>query len=130
MFTKQVAPYVLMNLPRGALIIFLFFYPAFAAQPYVHMHVFTDSSCGAWVKSSGEEYQAKMTRQIYLHWFRGFVTGHNFANPEDQVQRLPNMETLSLYVEKYCRDNPLHPFTAAAFRLVEELREKPSSQSK
>jgi hypothetical protein len=58
------------------------------------------------------------------------VSGYNFGNPNNQVslQAMPNQETLSLYVDKYCRENPLKPFVSAAFKLVEEVREKPTIQ--
>jgi hypothetical protein len=87
---------------------------------------YEDSSCGAWAQSA----DVKWARAQYLSWFRGFVSGHNFANPDNQahLERMPNEQTLYLYIDKYCRDNPLNPFVSAAFTLVEELRERPASK--
>ena len=81
---------------------------------------YADTSCGAWTRSATRE----AARAQYASWFRGFVSGHNFGNPESQVPmgQMPDDATLYLYIDKYCRDNPLNPFTSAAFRLVEELR--------
>lgn len=92
----------------------------------IAMFSFADTSCSQWVKSANVTWD----RAQYDWWFRGFVTGYNFGNPENQVPlgRMPNSETLYLFVDKYCRDNPLHPFVSAAFKLVEELRELPGSQ--
>ena len=93
---------------------------------------YADTSCGAWTWSANIE----ASRAQYASWFRGFVSGHNFGNPEAQVSmgQMPNDETLYLYIDKYCRDNPLNPFTSAAFRLVEELRQphavKPARKAK
>lgn len=82
---------------------------------------YADSSCGAWARSATSE----SARAQYMSWFRGFVTGYNFANPENQVAmgRMPDGDTLALYIDKYCRENPLNPFVSAAFKLVEELRQ-------
>jgi hypothetical protein len=94
-----------------------------AAQgPKVAVMSFQDTSCGAWSKSTGDEF----TRAQYHSWFRGFVSGYNFGNPAQQVAlgRMPDSDTLNLYVDKYCRENPLQPFTFAAFTLVREIRDK------
>ena len=82
---------------------------------------YQDTSCGAWIKSA----DVKWARAQYYSWFRGFVSGYNFGNPGNQVQleRMPNEQTLSLFIDKYCRENPLNPFVSAGFKLVEELRE-------
>ena len=92
-------------------------------SPPMAIFSFQDTSCGAWVKSGTDE----SARAQYISWFRGFVSGHNFGNPGNQVQleRMPDPATLALYVDKYCRDNPLMPFVSASFDLVREIRERP-----
>ncbi len=93
-----------------------------AAEPQaIELHGFADMSCGAWASSSSDEFQ----RAQYLTWFRGFVSGSNFSDPQNQIsaQQMPSRETIALFVDKYCRENPLNPFTAAAISLVEQLRE-------
>jgi hypothetical protein len=86
---------------------------------------YADTSCGTWVTSAGSEGR----RAQYTSWFRGFVSGYNFGNPDNQVLlgRMPDEQTLSLYVDKFCRENPLSPFVGAAYKLVEELRDLPSA---
>jgi hypothetical protein len=81
---------------------------------------FEDTSCGAWVRS---QHQPQL-RQIYLYWFRGFVSGSNFGSDTHQVplEAMPDFATLSLYIDKHCRENPLQPFVSAALSLVRELR--------
>ena len=83
---------------------------------------FADTSCGAWTKSQ----QDGSMRQIYLYWFRGFVSGYNLGSETKQVpmNAMPDQDTLSLYVDKYCREHPLLPFIGAAFQLVKELSVK------
>jgi hypothetical protein len=92
------------------------------------MFSYADTSCGAWSRSAG----SAAGRAQYVSWFRGFVSGHNFGNPENQVQlgQMPDEETLYLYVDKYCRENPLSPFVSAAYKLVEELRPLSSGPTK
>ena len=88
----------------------------------IAIHSFSDTSCGTWVSSAGNE----VVRDQYLYWFRGFVSGYNYGNPQHQVAlgRLPDPKTLALYVDKYCRHHPLAPFVSAAFDLVKELRDR------
>lgn len=81
---------------------------------------FDDTSCGAWINSQTQP----QFRQVYLYWFRGFVSGNNFGSGTHQVplQAMPDSVTLSLYIDKHCRENPLLPFVSAAFTLVREQR--------
>ena len=112
---------------RSALAALLLASPAVLAQEkLVSVLSYEDTSCGAWVKSAND----KWARAQYHSWFRGFVSGYNFGNRDNQVhfERMPNEETLYLFIDKYCRDNPLNPFISAAFKLVEDLRERPEKQ--
>jgi hypothetical protein len=86
----------------------------------VHMHSFSNISCGQWTESQKEMW----LRQTYIYWFRGFVSGYNFGSELYEVtnNRLPDNPTLALYVDKFCRENPLQDFISAAFPLVKELR--------
>lgn len=54
---------------------------------------------------------------------RGFVSGYNAGSNDRTVplDAMPNQETLALYIDKHCRENPLSPFFGAAFTLVEEI---------
>ncbi len=108
---------------RLAVVLLLSLLPfvASAESDRVAIFDYDDSSCGAWVQSAGSE----MGRAQYHSWFRGFVSGYNFGRSDNQVplQAMPNEQTLYLFIDKYCRENPLKPFVSAAFKLVEELRE-------
>lgn len=92
---------------------------AFAQTPSIIIHSFQDTSCGAWTASTAEP----SARAVYVYWFRGFVSGYNFGNPRHQIglSVMPDNETLSLFVDKYCREHPLNPFISAAFPLVRQL---------
>lgn len=81
---------------------------------------FQDMSCGAWSRSGNNPF----ARDQYLSWFRGFATGFNTTQASRQVpfSAFPSSDTLSLYIDKYCRENPLNLFTAAAGHLMLELQ--------
>lgn len=97
--------------------------PVFADNgPPIAVLSFDNTSCGVWVGSANNE----VARAQYISWFRGFVSGHNFANRTNQVplDSMRDEKTLALYIDKYCRENPLNPFVSASFELVQELRPK------
>lgn len=98
--------------------------PAATPPQRVQVNIFwgdEDASCNAWTKSAGN----KAIRAYYDFWVRGFVSGHNYGNPGQQVRTgaLPTSDALHQYLDQYCRDNPELSFTGGAIRLVEELRE-------
>lgn len=90
-----------------------------AESPPVVVFSYEDSSCGAWANSADEP----AVRWQYHSWFRGFVSGYNYGNPNNQIVlgQMPNPQTLDLFVDKYCRDNPLKPFVWATVELIKEL---------
>jgi hypothetical protein len=115
-----------LNIP---VLLLLLLVPLFVFGQDKPMAIFSyeDASCGAWVKSAGNE----AVRAQYYSWFRGFVSGYNFGNSDNQVplNAMPtNEQTIYLYIDKYCRENPLNPFVSAAFRLVEDLRKNKQPQ--
>jgi hypothetical protein len=93
----------------------------------VNVFTFEDASCNAWTKSGSNQ----LLRAQYEFWVRGFVSGHNFANPSRQVKigAFPGSDALYQYLDQYCRDNPSLSFVGGAIRLVDELRE-PAAPSK
>jgi hypothetical protein len=103
--------------------------PSLAATPAPAQSVniiFTaeNASCAAWTKSSGNS----LLRAQYAVWARGFVSGHNYANPARQVRvgAFPGGDELYQYFDNYCRDNPQHSFVEGVIHLVTQLRELPA----
>ena len=101
---------------------------AFAQAKPLAVFSYADTSCGEWFRSANSE----VARAQYTSWFRGFVSGYNFGSPDGQVPmgRMPDDQTLYLFIDKYCRDNPLNRFVSAAFKLVEELRPQTATPPK
>lgn len=92
-----------------------------AAQQQINILMFEDATCAAWARTANN----KLLRAQYEFWIRGFVSGHNYANPARQVAvgRLPGGDQLYAYLDEYCHDNPNSSFVGGAFRLVEQYRE-------
>lgn len=87
----------------------------------IMVYGFLGESCGKW--TSYDERQ----RSYYLTWLKGFFTGHNFGNPRNQIMDIPDDESLGLYFDKYCQDNPLGNITMSTLKLAKELRLKKST---
>lgn len=77
---------------------------------------FDDQSCRAWSASKTDADQ----RAIYVAWVRGVVTGHNYANPSQQVSSVSSA-TVEQFVTRYCNEKPLGQFSDAAFRLTDQF---------
>jgi len=79
---------------------------------------FEVSSCSGWTTSANDETM----RDLYLTWFRGFVSGSDFSSkPQRTSVRVLPMPTLVASVDKFCRENPHQNFLQAALNLVSEL---------
>jgi hypothetical protein len=121
-----------MKAMLGAAALLAMSLPALAATQgqRVQINIFwgnEDASCNAWTKSAGN----KAIRAYYDFWVRGFVSGHNYGNPAQQVKEgaLPGSDALYQYLDEYCRDNPTLSFTGGAVRMVDQLR-VPATPSK
>ena len=102
--------------------------PSIAAQPAPPINIIfsaENASCAAWTKSAGN----RLVRAQYEFWARGFVSGHNYANPAHQVKvgAFPAGDELYQYFDQYCRDNPQHSFVEGVMHLVEQLRASPAA---
>lgn len=84
-----------------------------------------NASCGKYVESKNDEIQ----RYIYLVWLNGYLTAFNqyqsnklkIFNGSHDVKRGLDLEALMLWLENYCRENPLDPYLKAIMMLRDEL---------
>ena len=104
----------------GLLVIMLQSTAVLSQNQQVNVLWFEDASCAAWTKSAGN----KAIRAIYEAWIRGFVSGHNYANPSRQVAlgQFPDSSGLHQHLDQYCAENPNSSFIGGAIALVEVLR--------
>ena len=77
---------------------------------------FDDMGCAAWIKSKDDPD----LRASQIVWVRGFLTGHNYAAPNQQVSTISS-GTVEMKVEQYCKRTPGGLFSDAAMRLSDEL---------
>jgi len=77
---------------------------------------FDDMSCRAWAASKDDAEQ----RALYVAWVRGVLTGHNYANPSQQVSTISS-GTVEQHVQRYCTERPQGQFSDAAFRLSDQF---------
>jgi hypothetical protein len=85
-------------------------------------------SCGEYVASSQAQEQMYFSA---LNWVQGFMTAINIKRSEEigkpsLIGNDLDPDSASLWLEKYCRENPLNRLDDAALALVDELiaREK------
>ncbi|MGE5470262.1 MAG: hypothetical protein ACM3X0_05635 [Bacteroidota bacterium] len=77
---------------------------------------FDDMSCAAWNKSKGDADQ----RTAYINWIRGFLSGHNYALPSQQVATISS-GTIENKIDQYCRETPAGLFSEGAMRLSDQF---------
>ncbi|MFZ2269500.1 MAG: hypothetical protein WAV95_18145 [Azonexus sp.] len=77
---------------------------------------FDDMSCAAWSKSKDDVEQ----RAAYVGWIRGFLSGHNYALPNQQVSTISSA-TIENHVSRYCAATPAGTFSDAAMRLSDQF---------
>ncbi len=75
-----------------------------------------DMSCVAWTKSKADPE----LRASYIGWGRGFLTGHNYASPSQQVASVSS-GTVELKLDQYCRQNAGGLLSDAAMRMSDEM---------
>ncbi len=75
-----------------------------------------ETSCATWITSKGSPDQ----RDLYLAWIGGVLTGHNYANPRQQVSSIFN-GTIENLVDRYCAENPKGTFSDAALRMSDRF---------
>ena len=85
-----------------------------------------DASCARWTKYKNNPG----VREYYLYWIRGFVSGHNLANPSQQVKvgAFPQAEEIYRHLDQYCQDNPKSSFIGGVISLLRELRDAPAAK--
>lgn len=77
---------------------------------------FDDMSCRAWSQSKGDPDQ----RAAHIVWIRGFLTGHNYALPKQQVSTISS-GTIENHINRYCASNPNGSFSDGAMRLSDQF---------
>ena len=77
---------------------------------------FDDMSCSAWNKSKSDSDQ----RAAYIVWIRGFLSGHNYALPGQQVSTISS-GTIEVNLNNYCSATPAGSISDGAMRLSDQF---------
>ena len=82
-------------------------------------------SCGTYVKDKQEDGWG---HQVNINWVLGFVTGGNvereMSGGNQDIGEGVAVASMALWLENYCRENPLKALSDATVILVEELKAK------
>lgn len=70
-----------------------------------------DMSCATWKKQTDPELRAD-----YIHWVRGFLSGHNYANQSKQVSEVSE-GTVTTFIDRYCAEHAAASITDAAMHM-------------
>lgn len=83
------------------------------------------SSCGKWLEARA--MRSMEVDSTFGSWVQGFLSGMNMQRSlmtKDSWVLLPDMQSILAYVDKHCRDNPLHFVDEASLALYVELQAK------
>ena len=79
---------------------------------------FGKPDCGRWINQPDDLYKA---------WLTGYLSGINTVasgNSYDPLDQLSSAEQAYLWMDNYCRANPLNDVGAGAVKLYRELQSK------
>ena len=77
-------------------------------------------SCGKWSEARRTADTAQTT--VIVQWSAGFLGGHNYYRSKTIKQStVDDLETISLWHDTYCRNNPTHIIFSSSVALVEQL---------
>lgn len=113
MLQKKLLPPLAPSL--AVLVLALAVFSSASASVPLKLLGFDDMSCQTWLKSKDD---AEL-RKEYVAWVRGFLSGHNYANPGQQIS-VVSSGTVELYVQRYCSEKPLGQFSDAAQRMSDQ----------
>lgn len=75
---------------------------------------FDDMRCAAWVKADADQ------RAAYVTWVRGFLSGHNYARPGQQVAAI-STASVEYHVNRHCSEKAQSTVSEAAMRIADQF---------
>jgi len=90
---------------------------------YATLAATNESTCGTFLSARDEAHRGQFARQnMYKSWLMGFVTGYDFGAPDTyDIAPAMDLDAMMLWVENYCRRNPLASFAQSAGALATQL---------
>lgn len=87
-----------------------------AAQEQVGGYGVGLNTCGTYVEN--RRVPDKFYDLAVASWFYGFASGYNFYLGKPQAKGTINQNSVLVYLDKYCRENPLASVAVGADELV------------
>ena len=78
-------------------------------------------SCGSWIEARETE-ESNPKRAFQQTWFEGYLTGYGAATNATYKQN--DVWAMFIWIDNYCRENPLEKLAIAAHALVKELTDQ------
>lgn len=75
---------------------------------------FDDMRCSTWIKADADQ------RAAYVAWVRGFLSGHNYARPGQQVAAI-STGSVEYHVNRYCSEKSQGTVAEAAMRIADQF---------
>ena len=86
---------------------------------YAEFAVGGDYSCGNIINYDKEDNF--LARNLIIIWYQGFASGANWESKNDNLNTLPDDNSIYYSILKYCKDNPLHYGSEASINTYQEL---------
>ena len=93
----------------------------FACTGAMGQTVFGQPDCGQWIKNPLPTHKA---------WILGYISGLNTVHviekqkPADPLDKVSSADQIYLWIDNYCKSNPLNKGSQAAWELFMELKTK------
>jgi hypothetical protein len=92
--------------------------PASAAKKKIFR---LSTSCGSWVQLRSVPNQSNVQRSQMEGWITGYMSGVNINATPELLDGVSDPNGLFVYVDNYCKSNPLDDLDKATDSLVDEL---------
>jgi hypothetical protein len=83
-------------------------------------------SCGQYVAARDERRTGEhRAENLHINWIFGYMTAYNTQTPDTyDIQGQTDLSEILVWLEDYCKQNPLHGFIDAMTLLMDELHPK------
>jgi hypothetical protein len=97
------------------------------ANRFVDVQGIGTQNCGQYVEH--RRNSSPLLQQLYSQWAQGFISGYNIGTPfsgegkgvPKPAVRVPDEETIWLFLDSFCRNRPLDFVANGAVSLIKEL---------
>jgi|LauGreDrversion4_1035100.scaffolds.fasta_scaffold278117_1 hypothetical protein len=93
-----------------------------ASNPVIAQRLIGNVDCGKWVKDQSTTPPNLLNRA----WVAGYISGLNIGDEKarNTLKNISSADQIFLWMDNYCKANPLKDVSYGAETLMEELRKK------